>query len=154
MSTKPQNLPFSCLPRLYFLLSAIVALYLSRVLYKSTLFMQNKPNFDKGQNKPNPLYKRDLRKFFTPSDNEKQTQNKPNLLNAQMNVNTVITMNYEQITLNNANKNKPNSNPISNPAFCRLPSVFCLPAKYEMRITNSLLRLVSGCFCSAIRLCA
>jgi len=40
--------------------------------------MQNKPNFDKGQNKPNPLYKKDLRKFYTPSDNEKRTQNKPN----------------------------------------------------------------------------
>ncbi len=40
-----QNLPFACLPRLYFLLFAIVALHLSRVLYKSTLFMQNKPNF-------------------------------------------------------------------------------------------------------------
>ncbi len=39
-----QNLPFACLPRLYFLLFAIVALHLSRVLYKSTLFMQNKPN--------------------------------------------------------------------------------------------------------------
>ena len=39
-----QNLPFACLPRLYFLLSAIVALHLSRVLYKSALFMQNKPN--------------------------------------------------------------------------------------------------------------
>jgi len=39
--------------------------------------MQNKPNFDKGQNKPNPLYKKDLRKFYTSSDNEKQTQNKP-----------------------------------------------------------------------------
>jgi len=39
-----KNLPFACLPRLYFLLFAIVALHLSRVLYKSTLFMQNKPN--------------------------------------------------------------------------------------------------------------
>ncbi|GAH78205.1 unnamed protein product [marine sediment metagenome] len=39
--------------------------------------MQNKPNFDKGQNKPNPLYKKDLRKFYTPSDNEKRTQNEP-----------------------------------------------------------------------------
>ena len=39
---------------------------------------QNKPNFDKGQNKPNPLYKKDLRKFYTPSDNEKQTQYEPN----------------------------------------------------------------------------
>ena len=54
-------------------------------------------------------------------------QNKPNLLNAQMNVNTVITMNYEQITMNNANKNKPNSNPIKpnfKPSF--LSSAFCL----------------------------
>ncbi len=59
------------------ILTILVALHLSRTLYKSTLFMQNKPNFDKGQNKPNPLYKRDLRKFYTPSDNEKQTQFKP-----------------------------------------------------------------------------
>jgi len=45
-------------------------------------------------------------------------QNKPNLLNAQMNATSVETMNYEQITMNNANKNKPNPNPIrtqSNP---------------------------------------
>ena len=41
--------------------------------------MQNKPNFDKCQNKPNPLYKRDLRKFLTPSDNEKQTQSNPRI---------------------------------------------------------------------------
>ncbi len=53
-------------------------LHLSRTLYKSNLFMQNKPN----------------------------------LLNAQMNLSSVKTMNYEQITMNKANKNKPNSNPI------------------------------------------
>jgi len=35
-------------------------------------------------------------------------QNKPNFLGAQMNVSSVLTMNYEQITMNNANKNKPN----------------------------------------------
>ena len=35
-------------------------------------------------------------------------QNKPNLLNTQMNVSSVKTMNYEQITMNNANKNKAN----------------------------------------------
>jgi hypothetical protein len=35
-------------------------------------------------------------------------QNKPNLLDAQMNITSVKTMNYEQITMNNANKNKPN----------------------------------------------
>jgi hypothetical protein len=56
-------------------------LHLSRVLYKSTLFMQNKPN---------------LRK-------------------AQMNVTSFITKNYEQLTMNYANKNKPNSKPISVP---------------------------------------
>ena len=39
-------------------------------------------------------------------------QNKPNLLNAQMNVSSAITMNYEQLTMNYANKNKPNSKPI------------------------------------------
>jgi len=35
-------------------------------------------------------------------------ENKPNFLDAQMNVSSSITMNYEQITMNNANKNKPN----------------------------------------------
>ena len=35
-------------------------------------------------------------------------QNKPNFRNAQMNISSVKTMNYEQITTNNANKNKPN----------------------------------------------
>ncbi len=105
-------------PKPYPLYAILGTPHLSRTLYKSALFMQNKPNFDKGQNKPNPLYKKDLRKFYTPSDNEKQTQNKANLLDTQMNVNTVITMNYEQITMNNANKNKANSNPIK-PNFKR-----------------------------------
>jgi hypothetical protein len=49
-------------------------LHLSRTLYKSGLFMQNKPN----------------------------------LPDAQMNVSSVKTTNYDQITMNNANKNKPN----------------------------------------------
>jgi len=40
-------------------------------------------------------------------------QNKPNLLDAQMNVSSVETMNYEQTTMNNANKNKAKTNPIS-----------------------------------------
>jgi len=35
-------------------------------------------------------------------------QNKPNLLDARMNLSSVRTTNYEQITMNNANKNKPN----------------------------------------------
>ena len=82
--------------------------------------MQNKPNFDKGQNKPNPLYKKDLRKFYTPSDNEKQTQNKANLLDTQMNVNTVITKDYEINDIFAVPENKANSNPISNGAYSPL----------------------------------
>jgi len=40
-----------------------------------------------------------------------------------MNVTTFKTMNYEQITMNNPNKNKPNSNPIT-------------PAQYAIRDTK------------------
>jgi len=45
-------------------------------------------------------------------------QNKANFQKSQMNITSVKTMNYEQITMNNDNKNKPNTNPIqtqSNP---------------------------------------
>jgi len=38
-------------------------------------------------------------------------QNKPNLLNDQMNVNKVLTKDYENKTLGGCGKNKPNSNP-------------------------------------------
>jgi len=38
-------------------------------------------------------------------------QNKANLLDAQMNVSSSITMNYEQKTMNYANKNKAKTNP-------------------------------------------
>jgi len=82
MAAEPQF----CLFPFNFLLSAFAPLHLSRVLYKSTLFMQNKPNFRK----------------------------------AEMNISPVKTMNYEQLTINYANKNKPNqtqykanTNPIS-----------------------------------------
>ena len=86
MATESQNLPFPCITRLYFLLSAIVALratylraykaplHLSRVLYKSTLFMQNKAN----------------------------------LLDAQMNVRSLITVDYENKPLYRCGDNKPN----------------------------------------------
>ena len=77
-----QNLPFYGLPRLYFLRFAIIALHLSRVLYKFTFFMQNKPNFPRFWAKNSYL-------------EEKQTQFKPNLQNAQMNITSINTMNYE-----------------------------------------------------------
>ena len=44
-------------------------------------------------------------------------QNKPNFRKAKMNASSAITMNYEQLTMNYANKNKPNQSQ-SNPT-CR-----------------------------------
>jgi len=41
-------------------------------------------------------------------------QNKPNLLYAQTDLSSVKTTNYEQITMNNANKKQTQSKPISN----------------------------------------
>ncbi len=38
-------------------------------------------------------------------------QNEPNFRKSQMNVNTVITMNYEQLTMNYEIKNEPKTNP-------------------------------------------
>ena len=66
------------------ILNILVALHLSRVLYKSTLFMQNKPN----------------------------------LLDSQMNIISVLTRGYENKSNWTLGENKPNSNPIqsqSNP---------------------------------------
>ena len=90
MATESQNLPFS-LPAPLFRVpytlrgsTVLGPLHLSRVLYKSTLFMQNKPN----------------------------------LLDAQMNVTSVITVDYENIATWKLCENKPNSKPIqtqSNP---------------------------------------
>ena len=43
--------------------------------------MQNEPNLVRRRrikNEPNPIYERGLRQFYTPSHNEKRTQNEPN----------------------------------------------------------------------------
>ena len=43
---------------------------------------------------------------------KKQTQNKPNLLNAQMNVSSILTTNYENKSNWTLGENEPNTNPI------------------------------------------
>ena len=51
-------------------------------------------------------------------------QNKPNFWKSQMNVNKVLTRNYEKKTLGEHGKNKPNTNPIqtqTNPIRTRFP---------------------------------
>jgi hypothetical protein len=59
-------------------------------------------------------------------------QNKPNFPDAQMNLSSVKTMNYEQITMNNANENKPNQTQpvVSLPAVSKVePSSLFQPAR-------------------------
>jgi len=75
---------------LHFHLFTLVPLHLSRTRYicseaatNRPLFMQNEPNFHRRKNEPNPIYKKGLRKFYTPSDNEKRTQNEPNFRKAK-----------------------------------------------------------------------
>jgi len=67
--------------------------------------------------------RRNGHKSFSIKDYEQITMNyeltktnpiKPNLRDAQMNLTSFNTTNYEQKTMNNANKNKPKTNPILN----------------------------------------
>ena len=140
------NLPFACLPRLYFLLSAIVALHLSRVLYKSTLFMQNKPNLLNAQMNVTSFYTKDYENQGRLRTPPKQTQYKPNTNPIQtqykantnpiperpkMNENSFATKVYENITTFRLKQNKPNTNPIKpnfkRDAFFRRCLRFLLP---------------------------
>ncbi len=84
------------------ILNILVALHLSRVLYKSTLFMQNKPN---------------LCVFWAASGDceEKQTQTNP-----------IQTQNKANSSLSAApqSQNKPNSNPISSGPLQKILYIF------------------------------
>ncbi len=91
-------------------------LHLSRTLYKSALFMQNKPNLlDAQMNLSN--VKTMNYKNFIPLAGYKNKPNsnpiKPNFRKAQMNVNSFITKDYRKYDDFAVRKNKPNSNPIS-----------------------------------------
>ncbi len=74
MATEAQT----CAIGILTILNILVALHLSRALYKSTLFMQNKPN----------------------------------LLDAQMNVTSFYTVDYENDNTFRLPENKANTNPI------------------------------------------
>jgi hypothetical protein len=69
-----QNLPLLCLPRSYFLLSAIVALHLSRVLYKFAPFYAKQTQFADRSNKRKLIHNKGLRKCSSPRTPQKQTQ--------------------------------------------------------------------------------
>jgi len=74
MTTEAQT----CAIGILTILNILVALHLSRALYKSTLFLQNKPN----------------------------------LLDTQMNVSSVLTKDYENKSNWKLGENKANTNPI------------------------------------------
>jgi hypothetical protein len=79
--------------------SSLAPLHLSRILYKSTLFMQNKPNFQKAKMNVNIYNIKDYQNFI-PLAGYKNKPNsnpiKPNLLKTQMNVNLTLTMDYRK----------------------------------------------------------
>ena len=66
-----------CLPKGYSWLIMVYGSTLVKNSLQIDLFMQNKPNFGKAHNELNSIPEKGLRKLFTPSDNEKRTQNEP-----------------------------------------------------------------------------
>ncbi len=91
-------------------------LHLSRTLYKSPLFMQNKPNLQKSQMNVNLYNTTDYenkwqRRVRKNKPNSKPI--KPNLRKAKMNVNSLITKDYRKKDDFAVRKNKANSKPIS-----------------------------------------
>ena len=74
-------------------------LHLSRELYKSTLFMQNKPNFRKAKMNLSCLYTKEYKNFI-PLAGQKNKPNsnpiKPNFKKAKMNVNLTLTKDYKK----------------------------------------------------------
>jgi len=99
-------------------------LYLSRILYKSALFMQNKPNSLNVRIYIN-IYATKNYNNFIPLAGQKNKPNsnpiKPNSQKAQMNVNSFTTEDYRKKDDFAVRKNKPNSNPIqtqSKPILC------------------------------------
>jgi len=100
-------------------LSAFAPLHLSRVLYKSTLFLQNKPNLLNAQMNVTSFYTVDYenkRLADAAKTNPIQSQYKPNTKpiaeKPKMKLNSYSTKDYENETAFRPQKNKPNSNPI------------------------------------------
>jgi len=60
---------------------------------------------------------------------KKQSQNKANLLDAQMNVTSILTKDYENVPDWTLGENKPNSNPISKGALHYQPDAGILLPK-------------------------
>jgi len=86
-------------------------LHLSRTLYKSTLFMQNKPNFRKPKMNVNSLITTDYENKWqrrVRKNKPNSNPNKPNLRKAKMNVNLTLTKDYIKKDDFAVRINKPN----------------------------------------------
>jgi len=92
-------------------LHSLAPLHLSRTLYKSALFMQNKPNFPKSQMNIIPYNTKDYKNFIPlagPKNKPNSNPNKPNSQKAQMNTNSLITKDYRKKDDFSVRINKPN----------------------------------------------
>ena len=90
--------------------SVLSPLHLSRELYKSTLFMQNKAKLQIAEMNISSYITKayeNLYTFCSRKNKAKQTQNKPKLQNAKMNVIPLLTKEYENILTFCRNENKP-----------------------------------------------
>ncbi len=87
--------------------SSLGPLHLSRTLYKSALFMQNKPNFQKSQMNVSSLITKD----YSKKDDFAVRKNKPNSnpisSKAKMSAYVFVTKDYENETAFRLQKNKP-----------------------------------------------
>ena len=100
--------------RAYYL-CAYKALHLSRGLYKSHLFMQNKANLLDAQMNVTSVLTKDYERndiFAVPENKANSNPIKPNLPDAQMSVNSILTKDYERNDIFAVPENKANSNPI------------------------------------------
>jgi len=90
-------------------------LHLSRILYKSAHFMQNKPNFRKSQMNVNPYITRNYENIsnWTLGENKPNSNPiKPNLPESKIDAKSVFTKDYRKKDAFAVRKNKPNSNPV------------------------------------------
>ncbi len=79
--------------------SVLAPLHLSRTLYKSTLFMQNKPNFQKSQMNVNPYNTTNYENIanWTLGQNKPNSNPiKPNFQKAKIDAKCVFTKDYEE----------------------------------------------------------
>ena len=90
-------------------------LHLSRTLYKSNLFMQNKANLQNDKMNVTAYLTKSSENFMlfgSRKNKANQSQNKANFQHANMNVTPLLKNYYENLQLYRCSENKPNSKPI------------------------------------------